>query len=39
MKSQTELATLKFYLFQFFELVNRCQKKFNIILELTARDF
>ena len=35
---QTELLTLIFF-FYFFELVTRCEKNFNIILELVTRDF
>ena len=38
MTSQTELLTLKFYIFKFFELVTLCEKNFKIDLELT-RDF
>ena len=34
MTSQTELLTLKF-----FELITRCEKNFNIILELVTRAF
>ena len=39
MTSQNELLTLKFYFFQFFELVTWCEKKVNIVLELVIRDF
>ena len=36
---QTELLTLKFYVFSSFELVTRCEINFNIGLELVTRDF
>ena len=37
MTSQIELQTLKFYFFKkFFELVTRCEKNFNIVLELVT---
>ena len=39
MTSQNELLTLKFYFFQFFELVTWCEKNVNIVLELVIRDF
>ena len=39
MTSQTELLILKFYFLKFFELVTRCEKNFNILLELVTRDF
>ena len=39
MTSQTELLTLKFYYFEFFELVTRCGKIFNIVLDLVTRGF
>ena len=39
MMSQTELLTLKFYFFGFFELVIRCEKNFDIGLELVIPDF
>ena len=39
MMSQTELLTLKFYFLKIFELVTRCEKNFNIALELVNRDF
>ena len=39
MMSQTELLTLKFYVFKFAELVTRCEKNFNIVLELVTQDF
>ena len=40
MTSQAELLTLKFFFFfLIFELVTRCEKKFNIVLELVTRDF
>ena len=37
MTSQTELLKLLF--FKFFELVTRCEKNFNIVLELVTWDF
>ena len=37
--SQTELLTLFFFFFKFFELVTRCEKHFNIVLELVTQDF
>ena len=39
MASQTELVTLKFFIFSFFELVTRCERNFNIVLDLVTRDF
>ena len=40
MTSQTELLTLKFFFFfNFFELVTRCEKNFDITLGLVTRDF
>ena len=39
MTSQNELLTLKFYFFQFFELVTWWEKNVNIVLELVIRDF
>ena len=36
MTSQTELLTLKSF---FFFRVTRCEKNFNIVLELVTRDF
>ena len=39
MMSQTELLTLKFYFFKFFELLTPCEKNFDIVLELVTRDF
>ena len=39
MASQTELVTLKFFIFLFFELVTRCERNFNIVLDLVTRDF
>ena len=39
MTSQTELLILKFQVFLFFELVTRCEKNFNIVLELVTPDF
>ena len=38
MKSQTELLTLNLF-FLFFELVTRCKKNFNMVLQLVTRDF
>ena len=38
MTSQTELQTPNF-LKLFFELITRCKKKINIVLELVTRDF
>ena len=37
MTSQTELLTLIFFLI--LELATRCEKNFNIVLELVTRDF
>ena len=37
MTSQTELSTLKFYFF-LIHRVTRCEKNFNIVLELVTRD-
>ena len=37
--SQTELLTLNFFFLNFFELVTRCEKNFNITLGLVTRDF
>ena len=37
MTSQVELLILKSF-FLFFELVTRCEKNFNIVLELVTRD-
>ena len=40
MTSQTELLTLKFYfIFLFFELLTRCEKISNLVLELLTRYF
>ena len=40
MTPQTELLTLNFFIFfLFFELVTRCEKSFDVILELVTRDF
>ena len=39
MTSQIELLTLKLYFFKFFQLVIRCEKIFNIVLELVTGDF
>ena len=39
MTSQTELITVTFYSFYYYELVTRCEKNFNIGLELVIRDF
>ena len=33
MTSQTGFLTLKFYFLKFFELVTRCKKNFNIVLD------
>ena len=38
MTSQAELLTL-FFFFLILELVTRCEKKFNTVLELVTRDF
>ena len=38
MTSQAELLTL-FCFFLILELVTRCEKKFNTVLELVTRDF
>ena len=38
MTSQTELLTLQIFL-KFFDLVTRCEKNFNIVLELVTPDF
>ena len=35
MTSQTELPTLNF--FSLFELVTRCERKFNVVLDLTLK--
>ena len=42
MTSQTELLTLKFYFLKFLELVTRCEKYFDMVLEFLeflTRDF
>ena len=39
MTSQTELLTLNFYFFLFFELLTQREKNVKIILELVTRDF
>ena len=39
MPSQTELITLKFNFLKFYQLVTRCEKSFNIGLELVTQDF
>ena len=40
MMSQTDLLTLNFFFFFYlFELVTRCEKIFNVVLELVTRDF
>ena len=38
MTSQKELLTLKFYFFEFFVLVTRCETSFNLVFELVTRD-
>ena len=39
MTSKTELLTLKYYCFKFFELVSPCEKNGNVVLDLVTRDF